>query len=80
MFNMIIEVNETIFKRLLYKEKIYIEWSNCRVFEDYGIIRCFNCRKYGHISKNCKDNIIFPACSGNHAVKDCNKEVKKCIN
>lgn len=81
-FNLIIEVNEHAFRCLMEKEKFYICWCRCKVYEDYDIVRCFECnqncdvQKYGknqrhvfHVSG--KIEITCPCCSENHSKTEC---------
>lgn len=79
-FYLIINVNEYAFKELINKEKIFIGWSRCRVYEDYGIIRCYKCCQYGHTKNLCKNNETCPHCGDSHRGDTCGKTVIKCIN
>lgn len=65
---------------LLQLTKIKIGWSRCPVFNHLGILRCYNCLGYNHFAKDCKQDKACSACSGNHAHKDCDSQVQKCIN
>jgi hypothetical protein len=47
-FNVILEVNKYTYEYLMKRDKINIGWSRCNYKQDYGVIRCFNCSKYGH--------------------------------
>ena len=44
--------------------------------------QCFNCHRFGHGAKNCKNKTICVICSGNHKHTDCpnKKEFMKCSN
>ena len=48
------------------------------------IVQCFNCYKYKHIDKKCKNVIKCDHCAKKHETNKCNKdEIKithKCIN
>lgn len=81
-FNIIFEVDSSSYNLLINKEIINIGWSRCRVFNDYGIVRCYNCNKYGHLQKDCKNKIMCAKCSGDHDTKQCMDESDncKCVN
>lgn len=67
---------------MVNKQKMNIGWSRCNVYSDYGIIRCYNCNKYGHIQKDCTDQLTCAKYSGNHDVKNCKllSNCSKCVN
>lgn len=75
-----VEGDMHVIKSLLQKENISVGWNRCRVFEELGIIRCFNCNKYGHLSKFCTNDNSCPKCAGDHKIKECKAEISKCSN
>lgn len=79
-FNMVIEMDEISYKEIVKKAKLYIGWSSCKISNDYSIIRCFKCCKYGHIEKECKGDICCPLCGDQHQKDKCVSETRKCIN
>lgn len=79
-FNIIFEVDTKTYDLFTEMEKINIGWNRCAVYSDYGILRCFNCCKYGHISKECKEKTACPRCSEGHELKHCTSKTNKCIN
>ena len=45
------------------------------------IIQCFNCLKFGHVAKLCKqENPTCSLCAESHSPDDCHKQHKKCAN
>jgi hypothetical protein len=80
-FNMIIEVNEYVYNKLSNADQeIFVGWYRCKLYDDFGVIRCFKCNRYGHLVKNCNYNQTCGICSGNHSYKQCESNIKKCIN
>lgn len=79
-FNMNIEVDKNAYEYLKVKEKLFIGWSRCVVYEDLGVMRCYNCCNYSHLAKVCKNKTCCPKCSGEHRGSECKSENKKCIN
>lgn len=79
-FNLIFETDSSTYNLFMNKQKMNIGWNRCWVFNDYGIIRCYNCNKYGHLQKDCKDKKTCPRCGEEHEMKDCSGDSLKCIN
>lgn len=79
-FNVICEVDTTTYNVFIAKGKLNIGWNRCPVYSEYGILRCFNCYRYGHLSKECKDKMTCPKCTGEHELKNCTSTDNKCIN
>lgn len=68
---------------LIGQKRVRVGWNNCRVEETYNPIVCYNCYKYGHITKNCtnerKERSCLNCTSRSHQAKDC-KANSKCLN
>lgn len=82
-FNLIVEVNKYLYHKLILQSRIFVGWSRCRFFEDFGILRCFKCNKFGHTASKCTGDTICPRCAGRHKHTECkleNKTLVKCIN
>lgn len=77
---MIVEVDPKIHRMLLNKERINIGWSKCRVFDCISVLRCYKCCGYHHFAKDCQNETKCRKCAENHLEKDCNSQVKKCVN
>lgn len=76
----IMEVDPDTHKYLLKKTKIKLDWNLCRVFDCVSVLRCYKCWGFNHFAKDCKSEQKCRKCAGNHLEKDCQEEVKKCIN
>lgn len=53
-FNIILKTNKYAFKILMSKGKVGIGWGIYRAVQEFGVVRCYNCNQYGHISKVCR--------------------------
>lgn len=79
--NVIIEVNAELFKQIMCKAHVFIGWSSCKVYEHLDVTRCYKCCKYGHVAKYCKsEREVCPLCAGDHQMKECTVENRKCVN
>lgn len=79
-FNLIIELDQNTYSSVISKGKINIGWNRCPVYNEYGIVRCFKCCKYGHFIKDCKEKQVCPKCSEEHILNVCHSNVAKCSN
>lgn len=79
-FNIIFETDSDTYNSLMIRQKMNLGWNRCWIYDDYGIVRCYNCNKYGHLQKECKDKKTCAKCAGEHDVKDCQGNPVKCIN
>lgn len=79
-FSLVIELDQNTYNMIIKKEKINIGWNRCPIYDEYGIIRCFNCCKYGHFGRDCTDKKVCPKCSGEHSLSDCQSNFVKCSN
>jgi len=43
-------------------------------------LRCYQCYRYGHTQKTCRNTITCPKCSEYHDQEDCTSERTKCVN
>lgn len=64
------------------KDKVTIGLSSCKVYDRYYIKRCYNCQRFGHYHRDCKTKDVHNCgkCGEEHPTKDCNSEIRKCIN
>lgn len=79
-FNVIFEMDKEIYDIFVNKGKINIGWNRCIFYDDYGVIKCFNCSQYGHIAKDCKNAKACSKCGGEHDQNVCTSDVSKCVN
>lgn len=79
-FNLILEADSSTYNFIINKQKLNLGWNRCFVYNDYGIIRCYKCNKYGHFQKDCQDKITCGKCTGNHNAQECVSNCVKCIN
>lgn len=74
------EIDSVSFGKLMQETKLRIGWDICRVYEEFDVIRCFNCSQLGHKSKDCTSDAVCPKCSGPHKIETCNSLIVKCPN
>lgn len=64
--------------QLLKNRRIRAGWSSCRIERKVSPLRCFNCCKYGHTAKECKNasrkNICWKCGELDHKAVDCVNE------
>lgn len=81
--NWIIEVSPRI-RKVFLEDRIFLGWSRCRCADHFRILRCYNCQRVGHLSKDCKDKeSVCGICAKNHKTENCDKknlEPNACIN
>lgn len=79
-FNLILEMDEGSFEKVTEAKRLYIGWCSCKIVNDFNIIRCFKCCRYGHIEKECIGEICCPLCGEKHAKDECRSKSHKCVN
>ncbi|KAI5646608.1 hypothetical protein NE865_01542 [Phthorimaea operculella] len=74
--NYIVEVSAEIRKALIGQNRAYINWSSCPIRDFTLVTRCYQCQKYGHAAKFCKEE--KPTCGHcgelGHEIKACGKQ------
>nr|CAI5856926.1 unnamed protein product [Callosobruchus analis] len=76
----IIEVDPDVRKHILSRGYLFVAWQKCTIRDYVSVTRCFNCCRYGHVRKDCKEKPVCSRCSGEHSFRECNSNTKKCIN
>lgn len=70
------EVNKYTYLYIANTKKISYQFDKLRVYDDYNVLRCFKCCKYGHTSSRCQSKVdICPKCSQHHKLTECKSEV-----
>ena len=65
------------------KDKVMLQWGVYKLRDRYHAVICYHCQRYGHVIANCKhreESAHCYKCAALHSSKDCNSDVKKCIN
>lgn len=77
----IVEVTATIYKHINEnKNKIFVGYQSCRVFDIINTTPCNSCSRYGHSAKKCTNQATCYKCAGNHIAAQCTSSVLKCPN
>lgn len=76
----IVEICPRLHKAILNERNLCILFSRCRAYDAIDVPRCYKCSKLGHYEGKCLNDPCCPKCAGNHKLKDCKCEDKKCIN
>jgi hypothetical protein len=77
----ILEVTSTIYKHIRdNKNKLFVGYQNCRVFDITNTNPCPSCLRYGHGSKKCPNQATCYMCAENHLASECKSKTLKCAN
>lgn len=80
-FTAYLDVDPSIYHKIMLTGKVYIGWQRCMVYEDLNMKRCYKCCGYGHSIKKCTNRQKCGFCSGEHEAKDCmQKHILQCSN
>ena len=66
-----------------HQDKVKLQWGVYTLRDRYHALICYHCLRYGHIAAKCnhkEESVYCYRCGGLHSGKDCNSDVKKCIN
>lgn len=78
----VIETSPVVRNALLIKDRIFVDWSSCRVVDHVTVLQCYRCLNFGHKSNNCPGPPHCAHCSGDHESKECKikSDEPKCFN
>lgn len=75
-----LEVDGTVFKRLIDAGRVLIGWDSCVVHEAFDVLRCYNCLGFHHTAKNCKSAKACIKCGLEHESSNCQAKSESCVN
>lgn len=75
-----IQVDPVTFSKIMNNKNVRIGFETCNVTEGFGIIRCFKCNDYNHVSAKCTSDTSCPKCGEAHKIADCSSLKTQCIN
>lgn len=78
--NVVLEVSDNSFIKILEAGRVRIHFENCRVLEDINIYRCYKCCGYNHKARDCSSLYICKYCAENHDSRTCTSDYAVCIN
>lgn len=80
----VIEIKPEVRNHLIKTGKTYVRWLALNVKDYIRVTRCYNCQKFGHVSKHCKSAAQCGFCSADHATSNCQLKEEadkhKCAN
>ena len=66
------------------QDRLYIgSQSCCKVYDNYFVLRCYNCQELGHHSESCEKTATCAHCAGGHETRSCqlkNNPLDACCN
>lgn len=79
--SVIMEITSEIHKYIKEnRNRLFVAFLNCRVYDVINIKPCFKCGVLGHNQKKCNNNMQCLKCAGQHMTKDCKESKKCCVN
>ena len=78
--NVVLEVDHLTRSHILKEGKVNIGWRRCNVSDYVHITRCFKCSGFGHMAKECRNNLTCSFCAGPHKYSECTSDVPRCNN
>lgn len=53
-------------------DRIYVgSQPVCKVYDNFYVLRCYQCQGFGHHSKDCKNSVKCGFCAANHETRSC---------
>lgn len=78
--NWIFQAPADIFKAFVKKGKVHFNLEELYIEEYVGLAICYNCLRFGHVAKHCRQETACGKCSGPHDTKGCVANKIECIN
>lgn len=72
------ECSANLLSVVLKKEKVRVDMSEFRCFEDFELLQCFKCCKFGHSFNTCKGIMTCKICAGEHHHGQCPNKSRPC--
>lgn len=73
--NVVVSMKPEAFNQLISKGKVNIKWGRYNLREFLKPMQCFNCYRYGHLAKFCKQKKKCQnSCSDSHETKTCQED------
>jgi len=79
--NWIVQLNGDLWKQLVAKAKVYMNWRVHNIKEYINVVRCFKCHGYEHIAKFCNQDDLCEKCGEKGHIKaSCQRAIATCVN
>lgn len=79
-FDVVVEVDQDSFDKLVDAGRVNLGWRSCRVVHHVHLTRCFKCCGYGHVAEKCTNKLACSKCGGEHKIAECDQNITRCIN
>jgi len=77
--NWIVQLDEGLWRQLVARAKVYMNWRVHNVKEYINMVRCYKC--HGHIAKFCSQDEFCEKCGEKgHTKTSCQKDTAICVN
>lgn len=75
----LMEVSPEIHKHIREnKDRIFVGYQNCKVFDVINVIPCFKCGRFGHSGTKCRNDPNCLKCAGPHLSRNCDGTKPTC--
>lgn len=79
-YNAIVEMSTEAMEEIIQKNRINIDWDECKVHQYIQVKRCYKCLGFNHMAKTCNKKLACSKCAGEHSINECDSESLNCIN
>lgn len=76
----ILEATPNTWRNIVESGRIYIGNAACIAKEKITVMQCYNCYRFGHRARDCRNSETCGKCAGEHQTKNCQNNRVKCTN
>lgn len=80
--NVTVQVDCRIWKQLIDRRYLNVQWEKVLMTNYVPVLRCFNCQRFGHTAEKCPEQTACGHCGGKHETRTCKSVMKSgvCVN